>query len=94
VEHGHLLFHLPHAWLKGARLISASGGAEGSEEFLEAQAALYRIVRRCAGRPEDKLKTPADGGNPGPYNGRSYGALSAQGRGQTGLETLPAHQKG
>ncbi|MGH9549598.1 MAG: hypothetical protein ACRD3W_09490, partial [Terriglobales bacterium] len=68
VEHGHLLFHLPDAWLKGAKLISVSGSVEGGVELLEAQAALYRIVRRCAGRPEDyavKLKIPTDGGNPG-----------------------------
>ena len=78
VEHGHLLFHLPDAWLKGAKLISVSGGVEGGVELQEAQAALYRIVRRCAGRPEDyavKLKIPTDGGNPGPYNGRSYDGL-------------------
>ena len=78
VEHGHLLFHLPAAWLKGAKLISVSGGVEGGVELQEAQAALYRIVRRCAGRPEDyavKLKIPTDGGNPGPYNGRSYDGL-------------------
>src|SRR5262249_19394241 len=30
VEHAHLLFHLPDAWLKGAKLISVSGGVEGS----------------------------------------------------------------
>ena len=78
VEHGHLLFHLPDAWLKGAKLISVSGGVEGGVELQEAQAALYRIVRRCAGRPEDyavKLKIPTDGGNPGPYNGRCYDGL-------------------
>ena len=78
VEHGHLLFHLPAAWLKGAKLISVSGGVEGGVELQEAQAALYRIVRRCAGRPDDyavKLKIPTDGGNPGPYNGRSYDGL-------------------
>ena len=74
VEQGHLLFHLPTTWLKGAKLISVSGGVEGSVELHEVQAALYRIVRRCAGRSEDhavKLKIPTDGGNPGPHNGRS-----------------------
>ena len=78
VEHGHLLFHLPDAWLKGAKLISVSGGLEGGVKLQDVQAALYRIVRRCAGRPEDyavKLKIPTDGGNPGPYNGRSYDGL-------------------
>ena len=52
VEHGHLLFHLPDAWLKGAKLISVSGGLEGGVKLQDVQAALYRIVRRCAGRPE------------------------------------------
>jgi hypothetical protein len=78
VEHAHLLFHLPGAWLRRARLISVSGSVEGAVELLEAQAALYRIVRRCAGRPGDyavKLKIPTNGGNPGPYNGRSYDGL-------------------
>ena len=42
-----------------------------------------------------KLKIPTDGGNPGPYNGRSYdGLYLLQGRWQTGLETIPAHQAG
>ena len=78
VDHAHLFFHLPDSWLKEAKLISVAGGVEGGAELLEAQAALYRIVRRCAGRPEDyavKLKIPTDGGNPGPYNGRSYDGL-------------------
>ena len=78
VEHAHLLFHLPDAWLKGAKLISVSGGVEGGVVLQEAQAELYRIVRRCAGRPEDyavTLKIPTDGGNPGPYNGRFYDGL-------------------
>src|SRR5262249_19756304 len=42
------------------------------------EAALSRVVRRCAGRPEHyavMLKIPTDGGNPGPYNGRSYDGL-------------------
>jgi len=74
VEHGHLLFHLPDAWLKGAKLASITGGVEGGVELLQLEVVLSRIVRRCAGRPEDyavKLKIPTDGGNPGPYNGRS-----------------------
>jgi hypothetical protein len=78
VEHSHLLFHLPEAWLKDAGLVSVSGEVDGSDELLEVQAALYRIVRRCAGRPDDyavKLKIPTAGGNPGPYNGRSYDGL-------------------
>src|SRR5262249_31209910 len=32
VEHAHLLFHLPDAWLKGAKLVSVSGGVEGGVE--------------------------------------------------------------
>jgi hypothetical protein len=35
-------------------------------------------VKGCAGRLEHyavKLKIPTDGGNPGPYNGRSYDGL-------------------
>jgi hypothetical protein len=78
VGHSHLLFHLPEAWLKDARLLSVSGEVAGSDELLELQAVLYRIVRRCAGRPDDyavKLKIPTAGGNPGPYNGRSYDGL-------------------
>jgi hypothetical protein len=82
VEHAHLLFHLPDAWLKGAKLISVHGGVEGGVELLEAGAALSRIVRRCAGRLEHyavKLKIPTDGGNPGRW------PLPAQGRWQTAL---------
>ena len=63
VEHGHLLFHLPDAWLKGAKLVSVSGGVEGGAELLQVEAALSRIVRRCAGRLEHyavKLKIPTD----------------------------------
>ena len=30
VDHAHLLFHLPDAWLKSAKLISVTGGVEGS----------------------------------------------------------------
>ena len=78
VEHGHLLFHLPATSLKGAKLISVSGVVEGGSEFQDAVAALYRIVRRCAGRPDDfavKVKIPTKGGNPGPYNGRPYDGI-------------------
>lgn len=78
VEHAHLLFHVPDAWLKGAKLISVSGGVEGGVELLQLEAALSRIVKRCAARLEHyavKLKIPTDGGNPGPYNGRSYDGL-------------------
>ena len=78
VEHGHLLFHLPDAWLKGAKLASITGGVEGGVKLRQLEVVLSRIVRRCAGRPEDyavKLKIPTDGGNPGPYNGRSYDGL-------------------
>jgi hypothetical protein len=78
VEHGHLLFHLPDAWLKGAKLISVTGGVEGGVELLQLEAALSRIVKGCAGRLEHyavKLKVPTDGGNPGSYNGRSYDCL-------------------
>ncbi len=78
VEHSHLLFHVPEAWLKDAGLVSVSGEVDGSDELLEVQAVLYRIVRRCAGRPDDyvvKLKIPTAGGNTGPYNGRSYDGL-------------------
>jgi hypothetical protein len=78
VEHAHLLFHLPVAWLKGAKLVSVTGGVEGGVELLQLEAALSRIVKRCAGRLEDyamKLKIPTDGGNPGPFNGRSYDGL-------------------
>jgi hypothetical protein len=78
VEHAHLLFHLPNAWLKGAKLVSVNGGVEGGVELLQLEAALCRIVRGCAGRLEHyavKLKIPTDGGNPGPHNGRSYDGL-------------------
>jgi hypothetical protein len=78
VEHAHLVFHLPDTWLQGSRLVALSGGVDGSDELLEVQAVLYRIVRRCAGRPDDyavKLKIPTAGGNPGAYNGRSYDGL-------------------
>ena len=78
VEHAHLLFHLPNTWLKGAKLISVTGGVEGRVELLQLEAALSRIVRGCAGWLDHyavKLKIPTDGGNPGPYNGRSYDGL-------------------
>jgi hypothetical protein len=78
VEHAHLLFHVPYAWLKGAKLVSVSGGVEGGVELLQLEAALSQIVKGCAGRLEHyavKLKVPTDGGNPGPYNGRSYDGL-------------------
>jgi hypothetical protein len=78
VEHAHLLFHLPEAWLKGAKLVSVSGGVEGGVELLQLEAALSRIVKGCAGWLDHyavKLKIPTDGGNPGPYNGRSYDGL-------------------
>jgi hypothetical protein len=78
VEHAHLLFHLPDTWLKGAKLVSVSGGVEGGAELLRLETALSRIVSGCAGRLEHyavKLKVPTDGGNPGPYNGRSYDGL-------------------
>jgi hypothetical protein len=42
-------------------------------EAPELEAALSRIVRGCAGWL--KLNIPTDGGNPGPYNGRSYDGL-------------------
>src|SRR5262249_39369020 len=45
VEHAHLLFHLPDAWLKGAKLVSVSGGVEGGVELLQLEAALSRIVK-------------------------------------------------
>jgi hypothetical protein len=78
VEHAHLLFHLPDAWLKGAKLVSVSGGVEGSVELLQLEAALCRTVGGCAGWLDHyavKLKIPTDAGNPGPYNGRSYDGL-------------------
>lgn len=78
VEHAHLLFHLPAAWLRGAKLVSLSGEVDGGDELLEVQAALYRILRCIAGRPEHfafSLKVPTEGGNIGPYNGRSYDGL-------------------
>jgi hypothetical protein len=78
VEHAHLLFHLPDVWLKGAKLVSVSGGIEGGVELLRLEAALSRIVKGCAGRLDHyavKLKIPTDGGNPGHYNGRSYDGL-------------------
>jgi hypothetical protein len=78
VEHAHLLFHLPDAWLKRAKLIGVTGGVQGRVELLQLEAALCRIVRGCAGWLDHyavKLKIPTDGGNPGPYNGRSYDGL-------------------
>ncbi len=82
VEHGHLLFHLPDAWLKGAKLISVSGGLEGGVKLQDVQAALYRIVM--------KLKIPTDGGNPAPYNGRSYdGLYLLKGRGKQAWKLFP-----
>jgi len=69
---------LPDAWLKGAKLVSVSGGVEGGVELLQLEAALSRIVKGCAGRLEHyavKLKIPTNSGNPGPYNGRSYDGL-------------------
>jgi len=78
VEHAHLLFHLPDAWVKGAKLRSVNGGVEGGVELLQLEAALSRIVSGCAGWLDHyavKLKIPTDGGNPGPYNGRSYDGL-------------------
>jgi hypothetical protein len=78
VEHSHLLFHLPESLLKDAGLVRVSGEVDGSDKLLAVQAALHHIVRRCAGRPDDyavKLKIPTAGGNPGPYNGRSYDGL-------------------
>ena len=47
-------------------------------ELLQVEAALHRLVSRCAGRPDDyavKLKVPTDGDLPGLYNGRSYDGL-------------------
>jgi hypothetical protein len=78
VEHSHLILHLPAEWLAGAKLIDINGGVGGSVEFLQAEAALYRIVAQYAGRPYDyavKVKVPTDRGLPGPYNGRSYDGL-------------------
>ena len=78
VEHAHLLFHLPDACLKGARLVSVNGGLQGGGELLQLEAALSRIVKVCAGQLDHyavKLKVPTDDGNPGPYNGRSYDGL-------------------
>src|SRR5262249_49097362 len=72
------LFHLPDAWLKGAKLVSVSGGVEGGVELLQLEAALSRIVKGGAGQLDHyavKLKIPTDGGNPGHYNGRSYDGL-------------------
>jgi hypothetical protein len=97
VEHGHLLFHLPDAWLKGAKLLTVSREVTGGVELLQLEAALSRIVRGCAGRLEHygvKLKIPTDGGNPGPYNGRSYDGLYLLKGGDKHLETLSAHQTG
>ena len=78
VEHAHLLFHLPDAWLKGAKLLSVNGGVQGGVKLLQLEAALCRIMKRCAGWLDHyavKLKIPTDGGNPGRYNGRSYDGL-------------------
>src|SRR5262249_170005 len=91
------LFHLPDAWLKGSKLISVSGGVEGGAELLQLEAALSRIVRRCAGRLEHyavMLKIPTDGGNPGPYNGRSYdGLYLLKGGGKQVWKLFPRIQK-
>ena len=78
VEHAHILFHLPDDWLKGAKLASVNGGVQGGVELLQLEAALSRIVRGCSGGLDHyavKLKIPTDGGNPGPYNGRSYDGI-------------------
>ena len=93
VEHAHLLFHLPDVWLKGAKLVSVSGAVEGGVELLQLEAALSRIVKGCAGRLEHyavKLKIPTDGGNPGPYNGRSYdGFYLLKGGGKPAWKLFP-----
>ena len=55
-----------------------NGGLQGGVELLQLEAALSRIVKGCAGQLDHyavKLKVPTDGGNPGPYNGRSYDGL-------------------
>lgn len=61
------------------------------------QAALYRMVRRIAGRPDDyavKLKVPTDGGNPGPYNSRSYdGLYLLKGGGRSAWRLFPRIRK-
>ena len=71
-------FTCPTLGSNAQKLISVSGGIEGSVELLQLEAALSRIVRRCAGHLGHyavMLKIPTDGGNPGPYNGRSYDGL-------------------
>jgi hypothetical protein len=50
----------------------------GGVKLLQVEAALHRLVSRCAGRPDEyavKLKVPTDGGLPGLYSGRSYDGL-------------------
>lgn len=97
VEHAHLLFHLPNAYLRGAGLVSLAGEVDGNNELLQVQAVLYRMVRRIAGRPDDyavKLKIPSDGGNPGPYNGRSYdGLYLLKGGGRSAWRLFPRIRK-
>ena len=53
-------------------------GCKAVFKLLQLEAALNRIVKGCAGWLDHyavKLKIPTDGGNPGPYNGRSYDGL-------------------
>ena len=78
-------------------LFRSSGGVEGGVELLQVEAALSRIVRRSAGRLEHyavKLKIPTDGGNPGPYNGRSYdGLYLLKGGGKRAWKLFPRIKK-
>ena len=63
VEHCHLIHHLPEDWLIGEELSGVGSNAMpgGGVELLQVEAALHRLVSRCAGRPDDyavKLKVP------------------------------------
>jgi hypothetical protein len=58
--------------------VAVNGGVDGGVELLQLEATLSRIVKGSAGWLDHyavKLKIPTDGGNPGPYNGRSYDGL-------------------
>jgi hypothetical protein len=62
VEHGHLIFHLPADWLKGAKLVGRESRLEGSAELLQVDAILNRLVAQYAGRPLEwsvRLKVPS-----------------------------------
>jgi hypothetical protein len=97
VEHAHILFHVPDAWLWGATLLSVSGDVRGGAELLQLEAAVSRIVRRCAGELDHyavKLKIPTEGDNPGPYNGRSYdGLYLLKGGGKLAWKLFPRIRK-